>query len=235
MFKQTSPALREWKHYWEKDFYEWLMERPDPKYRRNWRFHGKQILPWFKQAYLTPAGSGCRGLFNQVLKCLDGAGGGHAYLPASNCVQELDNYYQCVNAAKKFEKHWGSVKDEYREHIDRHDTHEIKRTSWKQTRNLLKLWYGYPNSKRSRQTAHMGSIAGNQFPFFPESQYNPEAFDKRTSDDNHRAILKDAVFPHTPYLRGHLPMAEHAVRYDGRIPNHTPHAGMAGGVIAPPI
>ena len=202
MLKQTSPALREWKYTWEQDFYGWLTNRPDPKTRRNWRFHGKQILPWFQGAYLQPTGSGCRGLFNQVVKCLDSVGG-HSYLPQTDCVKELEAYQQCLTAGESFKKHWNNkIRPGYRAELDARDTNHTKRTSWKQTRNLIQYWYG----RSYKQASHSAQITGNKHPYFPDALYTPEAFDTRVADDNSRALLKDAVFPHTMYYRGHHPL-----------------------------
>ncbi|KAJ9452776.1 hypothetical protein DIPPA_34165a, partial [Diplonema papillatum] len=100
MFKKSSPLLSEWRYDWKPDFYDWLTDRPDPMRRRVWRFRGKAPTQWFPRAYLNPSGSGCTGAFQHVVKCIDGTSGGRTYLPASDCAQELSNYFQCMEFSK---------------------------------------------------------------------------------------------------------------------------------------
>ena len=231
MLKATNPNLKTWRYPWTPDLYDWLTDRPNPEHRRMWRFRGKALQGWYQDAYLKPEGSGCRGLYSMVLRCLDSSG--HELLPKTNCESELSNYMECMRANKRFTKHFAKeVVPEYRSHLDLHDNGEIKRTSWKQTRNLLTYWYAQPsNSSRTGS----GYQSTKRFTRFPKELYTPEAWDKRVSNDNRRSIVKDAIFPHTKYQRGTHPDMENYIKYHSRVNPYTPHAGSAGGVVAPPI
>ena len=199
MFRQTNVALRDWKYDWEKDFYLWLTDRPDPRRRRSWRFHGKAILPWFRKAYLSPEGTGCKGLYNMVLQCLEGSG--HPFLPASDCTKELNDYRRCVKASAKFAAHWQKeVVPEYKAYLDTFDNSHTARSSWKQTRNLMKLWYG--SNSRDRSLHRVSSQSNTAYPFFPDATYTPEGWDKRIADEGLRHLLKDSQYPHVRFARG---------------------------------
>ncbi|KAJ9435653.1 hypothetical protein DIPPA_00274 [Diplonema papillatum] len=94
-----------------------------------------------------------------------------------------------------------------------------------------------PNLK-SRSTQgppHLKRAWYGKFPYFADGLYTPEGWDSRVADDNLRSLIKDTVYPHTPFQRGQLPFIEHKLKYGKGMPDYVPHAGAPGGVIAPPI
>eukprot|EP01059_Diplonema_ambulator_P033045 TRINITY_DN6758_c0_g1_i2.p1 TRINITY_DN6758_c0_g1~~TRINITY_DN6758_c0_g1_i2.p1 ORF type:complete len:205 (+),score=9.65 TRINITY_DN6758_c0_g1_i2:65-679(+) len=202
MLKHTPVNNASWRYPWQQDFYDWLTDRPDPRSRQVWRFRGKAPRSWFGNSFLSTQGTGCTGVYQAVLKCLEGSG--YAYLPATDCTPELERYFQCMQASKGFRKHWKSeFIPDYKDYLAKFDNFEIKRTSWKQTRNLAHLWYGanQRESSRSGFTKPLG-----KYPFFTENLYTPEGWDSRIRDDNMRSLIKDAVHPHTMFFRGQDPV-----------------------------
>eukprot|EP00756_Hemistasia_phaeocysticola_P049367 Hpha_TRINITY_DN23832_c0_g1::TRINITY_DN23832_c0_g1_i1::g.109883::m.109883 len=232
--KATQPVLKSWRYWWTPDVYEWLTDRPSPEDRRVWRFRGKAVTQWFRKSYLNPVGSGCQGEFAGVVRCIEGQDGSNKFLPRSDCVGELDRYFSCMEASKKFTNHWKKeVLPQYKHYLEEYNTTEIKRSSWKQTRNLARFWYGQ-GKNGSRNTHRVPEEWGN-FPYFPEKMFSPEGWDKQRVQEQHNHLRKDAYFPHTQHTWGHHPgMSEHSA-WSGKMPDYTPHAGMPGGYIAPPI
>lgn len=247
-FRPTTALQKSWRYWWQPDFYDWLTDRPSPDTRRTWRFHGKAVTDWYHKAFLSPEGTGCLTEFKQVVKCIEGTSIKDAvkqkmgrmstsqpFLPSSSdCAPELEMYFSCMEASKKFTAHFKKdVVPQYKRYLEEFNIPDVKRCSWKQTRNLMRLWYatGKPGSRQQ----HFMPDDWGSYPYFPDKGFSPEGWDPRMKRELHSSLRKEAYFPHTQHTWGHHPGIDDYQKYHRKIPQFSAHAGNPGGYVAPPI